>query len=101
MIVSAGPNSATLTGKGNKVVKMNDWLLLPMGRLKDLLTVEYRTIDEFILACASKGIMVSIVGPKGTQAPYWSVDKTPVLTISAEPDVPWMVRIAASYSAAE
>ena len=100
MIKQSGPNSVTLMGKGNAVIK--DWSALHMGRLKELFATHYDSIDSLMEAIAMKGIMMSISGPKGTQNPYWTLqDGSPYLVVGAEPGVPWVVRIAGSYSAAD
>ena len=100
VIKQSGPNSVTLIGKGNVVIK--DWSTLHFGRLKDLVTGTYESMDDFMEAVAQRGVMMSVTGPKGTQNPYWALnDSKPYLVVGAEPGVPWVVRIAGSYSAAD
>jgi hypothetical protein len=87
-------------GKGNVVIK--DWSSLHFGRIKELVTGDYESMDAFMEALGQRGVMMSVSGPKGTQHPYWALqDGKPYLVIGAEPGIPWVVRVAGSYSAAD
>ncbi len=103
MIKHSGPNSVTLVGKGNGKFDSGTWTQLPNGRLKELLTAPYKDIDSLIDAGASKGAIACPFGPKGVGQPYWSIDSGgfSILVVPADNNVPWAVRVACSYSAAD
>jgi len=103
MIKHSGPNSVTLVGKGNGKFDSGTWAQLPNGRLKDLLTAAHKDIESLVDAAASRGAIACPFGPKGVGQPYWSIDNDgiAILVVPAEPTVPWAVRVACSYSAAD